>query len=402
MKMKDSLRILVLASTYPRYRNDHEPIFVQRLCQELTREFEVDVLVPHAPNIPRREQQDGVNIYRYRYAPQSMEKLAYDGGILMNLKRRKWTWLLVPFFILGQFIAAAKLLRANSYDAIHAHWIIPQGLVAFFLKILFRKEIPILLTSHGGDLFGLKAKPLHWIKRWVVQHSAHVTVVSEAMKSYCVEQLGVDANKITVRSMGVDLRETFTPPHSNVERQGLIYVGRLVEKKGVEYLIRALPKIAKVHPQVTLTVVGDGPLKSELQNLANVLGLAKHVLFMGGVSNACIPDILRKHSIAILPSDGPEGLGLVSIEALGCECSVVASNFPAIRDVITDGETGLLAAPADPDSLAEKVICLLDNPHYAGQIAKSGRQAVMTKFDWSIVGEDYRRLLRGMIDCGKS
>src|SRR5690606_38138575 len=100
------MRILVLASTYPRFRNDHEPIFVQNLCQELTQEFEVDVLVPHAPNIPRRERQDGVNIYRYRYAPQSMEQLAYDAGILMNLKRKKWTGLLVPLFMLSQFIAA--------------------------------------------------------------------------------------------------------------------------------------------------------------------------------------------------------------------------------------------------------------------------------------------------------
>lgn len=395
------MRILVLASTYPRFRNDHEPIFVQNLCQELTQEFEVDVLVPHAPNIPRRERQDGVNIYRYRYAPQSMEQLAYDGGILMNLKRKKWTGLLVPLFMLSQFIAAAKLLRVNSYAAIHAHWIIPQGLVAVLLKILLKKDIPILLTSHGGDLFGLKARPLHRIKRWVMQHSAHLTVVSEAMKSYCIKQLDVDANKITVRSMGVDLRETFTPPSSNFDRGGLIYVGRLVEKKGVEYLIRALPKIVKIHPQVTLTVVGEGPLKSEFQNLANTLGMAEHIVFTGGLSNSRIPEILRSHSIAILPSDGPEGLGLVSIEALGCECAVVASNFPAIRDVITDGESGLLVNPADSDSLAEKIILLLDSPTYARQIARNGRQKVLEKFDWSIVGQEYRRVLRVIIGLGE-
>jgi len=162
-----------------------------------------------------------------------------------------------------------------------------------------------------------------------------------------------------------------------------------------------LPKIVKIHPQVTLTVVGEGPLKSEFQNLANTLGMAEHIVFTGGLSNSRIPEILRSHSIAILPSDGPEGLGLVSIEALGCECAVVASNFPAIRDVITDGESGLLVNPADSDSLAEKIILLLDSPTYARQIARNGRQKVLEKFDWSIVGQEYRRVLRVIIGLGE-
>src|SRR5690606_30031608 len=119
--------------------------------------------------------------------------------------RRKWTWLLVPLFFIAQLIASAKLLMARSYTAIHAHWIIPQGLVAVIINLLFRKNIPILLTSHGGDLFGLRSKPMKWIKQWVVRRSTHLTVVSEAMRAYCVDELGIDASKITVRSMGVDL-----------------------------------------------------------------------------------------------------------------------------------------------------------------------------------------------------
>src|SRR5690606_29480979 len=146
-------------------------------------------------------------------------------------------------FFIAQLIASAKLLMARSYTAIHAHWIIPQGLVAVIINLLFRKNIPILLTSHGGDLFGLRSKPMKWIKQWVVRRSTHLTVVSAALLAYSVVELGLHASDITVRVMAVDLGHNFTPTGSASQRRGLVFVGRVVQKKVVVYLIKSLPML---------------------------------------------------------------------------------------------------------------------------------------------------------------
>src|SRR5690606_14456021 len=110
------------------------------------------------------------------------------------------------------------------------------------------------------------------------------------------------SSKITVRSMGVDLVTAFTPPVSASQRRGFVFVGRLVEKKGVEYLIKSLPMIVRADSEVVLTVVGDGPLKHNLMMLSNSLGVASHVSFVGGIPNDRIPEVLRQHQIAVVPS----------------------------------------------------------------------------------------------------
>src|SRR5689334_22160597 len=95
-------RLLVLATTYPRWPGDPEPGFVHELSKRLADRFRVVALVPHAPGAKRRECMDGVEVVRYRYAPQRMETLVNDGGIVANLRRAKWKLLLVPGFVLAQ------------------------------------------------------------------------------------------------------------------------------------------------------------------------------------------------------------------------------------------------------------------------------------------------------------
>src|SRR5690606_27842812 len=149
--------------------------------------------------------------------------------------------------------------------------------------------------------------------------------------------------------------------------------------------------ILKSHPDIHLTVVGEGPLKHKLEVLVESLKVSDHVHFAGGIPNDHLPALLREHEIAVVPSviasgGDQEGLGLVAVEALGCECAVVVSDLPALRDVVVEGETGLLANPGDPVSLAEKIVSLLDNRSYARKLAVSGRKRVSEIFDWSVIG----------------
>ena len=124
------MNILVLTSTYSRWKNDTEPKFVDYLCQSLAKENTVHVIAPHARNAATEELLDGIKVFRFRYFLEPWQTLAYDGGILPNLKEKPLRFLLIPFFLASQWLLAVRLLRRHHYDIIHAHWIIPQGLVA--------------------------------------------------------------------------------------------------------------------------------------------------------------------------------------------------------------------------------------------------------------------------------
>ena len=133
--MKAKPTLLVLTSTYPRWADDPEPGFVHELAKRLTNHFRVIVLGPHAPGASATEVLDGVEGVRYRYAPDRLETLVNDGGIVTNLRRDKWKLLLVPGFVLAQSWCTWRLVRTGSVDVIHAHWLIPQGLIAAMLRL---------------------------------------------------------------------------------------------------------------------------------------------------------------------------------------------------------------------------------------------------------------------------
>ncbi|MGH8399555.1 MAG: glycosyltransferase, partial [Gammaproteobacteria bacterium] len=199
--MSNRPRLLVLASTYPRWQDDPEPGFVHELSRRLTERFEVAVLAPHAAGAKSEEIMEGVHVFRYRYAPARWETLVNAGGIINNLKRRPWKWLLVPVFLLAQMWATWRLIRRWHPDVIHAHWLIPQGLLVAMLASMDRHIPPLVVTSHGADLFALRAAPLVALKRFVIRHAAAITVVSRVMQDE-VSKLGADIARISVQPMG--------------------------------------------------------------------------------------------------------------------------------------------------------------------------------------------------------
>lgn len=410
MGSADRPRLLVIASTFPRWGGDKEPRFVESLSYELAESFDVVVLAPHCRGAARREVfsngRKEIEVRRYRYCLTVFETLAYNGGMLSRVRSNPFRLLLLPLFLLAQLIAATRLQREFKFDAIHAHWIIPQGLVAAAMRACSRRTPPILVTSHGGDLYALRGKVLERLKRWVLGRADAVTVVSGAMREYCGER-GFAPGRITVQSMGVDLDTTFTPGSADVARDGLVFVGRLVEKKGVSHLIEAMSILGSRHPDLHLNIVGDGPLLQSLTDLAESSGVADKVHFVGSVLNEEVPNYLRAASIAVMPSvvaasGDQEGLGLVAVEALGCGCAVVASDLPAVRDTIIDGETGLMAQPANAVDIAEKIAQLVDDDALRRSLAESGRRYALGRFTWPAVGASYAAIITEMIRSSNS
>lgn len=389
-------RLLVLTSTYPRWSGDPEPGFVHELAKRLTDQFDVTVLAPHAPGALPREVLDGVGVIRYRYAPAGLETLVNDGGILTNLRRQAWKWLLVPGFLFSLLWATWRAVCLTRPDVIHAHWLLPQGIIVAFLGLLERRTPPFVLTSHGADLYALRARPLQAVKRFVARRAAEVTVVSNAMRTELV-RLGVPAARISVEPMGVDLSSRFTPDPS-VVRSGdeILFVGRLVEKKGLSYLIDAMPTILATRPSACLTIAGFGPEEERLRRQAGTLGLAGKVKFMGPVPQEKLTELYRRAAVFVAPfietSFGDqEGLGLVLVEAAGCDCPVVTCAVAAVHEVIGDHELGTIVQQRDPQALAQAVLTVLGDR--SPTATSHARRAMRARFDWMARARAYAALL---------
>jgi len=390
--------LLVSTSTFPRWENDSEPSFVLELCKKISNRYRVIVLAPHAPGARHREIMDGLSVYRYRYFIENWQSLAYNGGILNRLKEKPLRYILVPFFLFSQLAAMIVLLKRERVDIIHAHWIIPQGLVAVLAKTLHLTRLPVICTSHGADLFAMNGRLFSGLKKWILSGCEAITVVSNAMKEK-VLQMGIDEERVRVISMGVDLTTRFTPSNQ-VARDGneILFVGRLIEKKGVPDLLHAFKNISAEQDNVSLRIIGGGPEREMLEQIAKDLGISGRVTFMGPLKSEELVQYYRKAAVAVFPftvarGGDQEGLGLVLIEALGCECPVVASDLEAVRDVIAPGRNGLLTRSGEPNDLAAAVLRMLREPDMAAAMASRGRQDVMTRFNWNSVGENYTCLM---------
>ncbi len=396
-----SKHILVLTSTFPRWNNDVEPPFVHELCRRLSKTFSVHVLAPHASGAAVEDQINGIQVTRYRYFFSRWENLAFHGGILANLKQNPMRYALVPFFIVAQLVVLIRLLNRFQFDCIHAHWLIPQGLIAITACLFIKSAPPVIVTSHGGDLFGLKSFVFNRLRRFVALRSATVTVVSHAMRE-ALQEMGIADSRIKVIPMGVDLRKRFVPTMQRSASGALLFVGRLVEKKGLKYLIEALPLILGKHPNVTLKIVGDGQEKERILDRILELGIGEHIEFLGAVANETLPEIYHWSDVLVFPwvvaSDGDrEGFGLVLVESLGCECATVVTDLPAMRDIIHNGKSALVVPQKNANLLAEKVSLLIDNDTLRQSLGKQGRQYVLERFDWEIITIQYIELIRSVI-----
>jgi len=394
--------ILVLTSTFPRWKNDVEPPFVFELSRRLTAWFNVHVLAPHAPGSLLLEEMSGLSVHRFSYAPSGWQRLAYQGGILGNIRQSRQLIGLVPSFLLAQLLYAVRLVRKHSIDVIHAHWLFPQGMIALLARTLTGGRAKVLCTSHGGDLYGLRGPIFGRIKKLVVDASDHLTVVSRSMRADMLK-LGGSPGKVSVVPMGVDLRNRFVPSNTVPRTESILFVGRLVEKKGLKYLLEAMSTVLKHRLQANLTVVGDGPRRRDMEKLASDLGIEARVRFLGARKNEELPAIYQQAAIVVFPSvvssDGDrEGFGLVLVEALGCGCAPVVTDLSAMMDIVKDKQTAMVVRQKNSEDLSKAILALLSNPGMRLAMAAEGRKHVLKNFDWSVIVEQYRSVILSLMD----
>lgn len=384
-------KLLITASTFPRYEGDTEPRFILDYAQAMTKYFDVTVLVPAAIGAKTQETMGNVKVIRYHYFPiHRWETLCYPGAIVPRIKEKKIRIFLVPFLFIGLYFKLLKILP--EYDLVHAHWLIPQGIVQSFFKK------PYIVTGHGGDVVSLNQGIVRKLKIRCLKKAEHVTVVSEYLKNK-VQEL-VPELEPSVISMGVDTgkfgKQYYVPDYfGQGDKKVVLFVGRLAEKKGVTYLIEAMKQI-----DAMLVIVGDGPLRQSLEEQAMQLERGK-VRFLGGKTHDELKTIYASADIFVAPSitakDGDqEGLGLVILEAMASGLPVVASHSGGISQLIKDGVNGLMCDEKCVWQLADNISSLLDDCGLAQKIIQ-GAKKVVEKYDYVNIAEQYREKIEMML-----
>lgn len=396
-------KLLVLASTFPRWKGDTEPAFVYELSARLTASFSVTALVPHAPGAQMEEDWDGLRVRRFRYMwPARWQRLAY-GGILPNIQRNRMLLLQVPLFLAGELAATLRLVKRERIDLIHAHWVVPQGFVAALVRQL--TGIPVLITAHGADMYALNDSLVRKLKQWTLNHCDGITAVSTSLVKK-IQELNISGSRpVHVISMGVDT--TFFQPSQDDgslrERFGikgpfLLFVGRLAEKKGVRYLIDAMPQVLLEFPSSTLVIVGDGPLRNQLERQAQRQGVGGNVRFVGALPREALPPYYATADVFVGPSivakgGDTESFGIVFAEAMASGCPVVGSDVGGTSEVIAEQRTGLLVPERNPKAIADALCRILGDEALRQRLRSEGPRLVKERFDQALSALRYGQIL---------
>jgi glycosyltransferase involved in cell wall biosynthesis len=174
--------------------------------------------------------------------------------------------------------------------------------------------------------------------------------------------------------------ESYKVDFSRMEVGNVLYVGGLTKHKGVHYLIEAFPYVLKKFPGARLNIVGDGSLRSYLENRAEQLGMKACVIFHGHSSKEVIKGLYQRANVVVVPSIWMEAFGLVIIEAMASGSSVVGSKIGGISELIRDGETGYLTEPRNPEDITKKIIKILSDRNLAEKFGKNAREIAINEY----------------------
>jgi phosphatidylinositol alpha-1,6-mannosyltransferase len=270
--------------------------------------------------------------------------------------------------------------------------------------------LPYVVYAHGNEI--LNALQAQWEGHRCAIQSADCVLANSRYTADLVRQCAVQADRIEIVYPGCDA-EQFRPIQLSSEyRQGvlgrhatskvILTVGRLVRRKGHDRVIQSLPRILKRHPDTCYLIVGDGPVKQELVELARRLGVADKVIFLDRAEDADLPKIYSLSDVFVMPSredlaaSDVEGFGIVFLEANACGKPVVGARSGGMADAVIDGETGLLVPSNDEMALAEAIGRLIGDMTLGRRLGEQGRNRVVRDFAWQSIGDRVAAIIEGL------
>src|SRR3989344_2921773 len=385
------MRACILTTSFPAYEGHFQSQFIAELAKAMSKLAEVTVICPKYKISRQSEESFGnVKIKRFTYFPIKFQTLTEGGGLASNMEKNILSYIQLPFFLLSMFF---KLIREiKNHDVIFAQWAL-AGMVAVFAGFFFKK--PVILTTRGADVnMSLKNPVFKKILVAVMRCCNHITSNNEDLIKK-VNELGIK-NTTVVRN-GVDT-DRFKPGDKTELRKKLglplnkkiiIYIGWFIERKGVKYLVSAMPKIIMGHKNTHFLLIGEGIMRAEIEKQIETLGIKEFTQLTGAKLPAEVPDWLCAADILILPSMA-EGFPNVVLEAMASGVSVVATNVSGTPELLKDGFNGYLIEPKNPEQIAEKINKILETPETAEKMGKNGRQMLFDKgLSWDNSAKKY-------------
>lgn len=283
------------------------------------------------------------------------------------------------------------LRRRKSVDIIHAHsHLFFSTNVCVLARILH--SAPLVITNHGlisaSAPSWLNTLYKHTVSKVTFQIADHILCYTDIEKEKIVN-LGIDPKKISVIHNGVDI-SLFAPRDSekNSHNKQILWVGRFVTGKGVDYLIDALSQVRKMMPETALVLVGEGPEKKLIEDRIQNLHLQSSVTLIDYLDNTDLPKVYKNSDIFVLPSL-MEGVPRTILEAMSCGIPVVTTNLPHLVEIIEGA--GLVVPPKEPALLSDAILTILGDPSLAKMMGQHGRKKIEQKYSWEdTVGKTLR------------
>jgi glycosyltransferase involved in cell wall biosynthesis len=386
---------LAISQTYPKRPGDSTAPFVAAIVENLAkRGHALDVVLPYHPEFAYPETER-IRFFSYRYSPRrTFAPWGFGGSMNASSRLTPQAALVAPLVVASLGRRISQLLARSRYDIVHAHWLLPNALVA--AGRARRRRVPLVVSVHGTDVGIGERKGMGGLAARALAGAGAVTAPSDDLRERVVA-LGARPESVATIPYGVDT-DAFAPegvqpmPRRELGANGddllVVAVGRLIEVKGFRYLLQAGARVDRVR----LAIIGDGPLRRELESLAREL--RSPVTFAGNVDHADMPGVLAAADVVAVPSvTGPagntDGLPNTLLEALASGKPVVASALGGIPDVVTHRDNGLLTAEKDVDGIASALVELRDQPQLRVDLGAHARQRAVRELDWAAIAAAY-------------
>jgi glycosyltransferase involved in cell wall biosynthesis len=396
MSQDDRPYILVVTSSYPRRSGDPSGVFIHGLNRELAQHYRVVVLAPWEKGLLFEEDFDGVTIVRHRQFLFNVQ-LAYGSGILPSLQRNPLLAFAVPFFILFQFLSIHRLIRRHRISVVHAHWLIPSALTAVAYKSLLNRRIRIIATLLGADVWSFNKGWKQYLAKFALRHIDTVTAQSPPLLDEVkrmghkgrgmVLPIGIDTSRFSPEQFSPELRQRY-----GNNGPMLLFVGSLIDRKGVVPLVEAAGMLRAKGFEFTLLMVGSGDREAYLRQLIAEKGLDNHVILAGRIPNSELPPYFATADIFVLPSLS-EGFPLVVMEALSSGTLPVVSDLSVFLEHPERDELFCMARVGDALHLAGKLEEVLSDPQALDEKKTELREYATANMDIKRIAEQYYGLI---------
>lgn len=387
------MRVVHVTTAWPRCSDDPITPWLSELLRRQTASgMQAEVLAPAYKGGPQDEDH-GFPVHRFRYAPAPFETLTHDETVPDRLRRRPGYGLLVPSYLLAGASAAVRIgLLADPPDVVHVHWPMPHALIGAAMRRASRGRTRMVCSFYSVELNWVRHRlpVVEPFLRWTMRAADEVTAISTstaaAVQPYVPGPVSIIPYGAAVVDDGQPIRRQAM---DGADPATILFVGRLVERKGVEVLIQAVAEVRSRRP-LRLRIVGAGEWELNLRAKVREHGLEDMVSFAGQVSSSELAMEYEAADVFVLPAirdskGDTEGLGVVLLEAMRFERPVIASDIGGIPDIVTHGVTGLLCTPGDSMDLATSIQQLVDSPDLARNLAREGRRSAAEQFGWGAV-----------------